>query len=122
AQDIVEWLATDPTGQGSSRTIVMGDLNSYDYEDPIDVFVEAGYTDLEKRFNGDEAYSYVFDGQLGYLDYGLANEAAAADVVGTSSWHINSDESDLFDYSMEFKADNEDALWAADPYRSSDHD
>ncbi len=38
-------------------------LNSYDKEDPIDAFLAAGYTDLLFEFQGENAYSYVFDGQ-----------------------------------------------------------
>lgn len=121
-QTMTEWLDEDPTGQGADRTIVMGDLNSYDHEDPIMELVEAGYTDLEKRFGGEHAYSYVFDGMVGYLDYALANEALEPYVTGTASWHINADESDVFDYDISFKKPAEQALWAPDPYRSSDHD
>ncbi len=37
AQALVDWLATDPTGSGDPDFIIMGDLNSYAMEDPIDV-------------------------------------------------------------------------------------
>ena len=40
----------------------------------------------------------------------------------SAAWHINADESDLFDYDTTYKGTAEAALWAADPYRSSDHD
>lgn len=120
AGELVEWL--EAKGYADDRMIIMGDLNSYALEDPIDVLTEAGYTDMERKFNGSEAYSYVFDGRLGYLDYAMANDAAEADIVDTQSWHINADEPSIIDYTMKFKAPAEDALWAADPYRSSDHD
>lgn len=122
AERMIEWLASDPTGVGEARTLVIGDLNSYDHEAPIDAFVEAGYTDLEKQFGGEGAYSYVFDGMIGYLDYALANESLAGFVTGSAAWHINADESDLFDYDTTYKGAAEADLWAADPYRSSDHD
>lgn len=123
ATALAEWLATDPTGQGTGdRALVMGDLNSYDYEDPIDALVERGFTDLVKQFHGDHAYSYVFDGQVGYLDHALAQEGLVADVTGASTWAINADEPSLIDYTMEFKQPAQDALYAPDPYRSSDHD
>lgn len=119
---MTEWLAADPTGVGEARTLVIGDLNSYDHEAPIDAFVDAGYTDLLKQYEGAGAYTYVFDGMVGYLDYALSNAALSAMVTGTAAWHINADESDLFDYDMTFKQPLEEQLWAADPYRSSDHD
>jgi len=37
-------------------------------------------------------------------------------------WHINADEPDLIDYDMSFKLDAQDAIYAPDAYRSSDHD
>ena len=36
AQALVDWLATDPTGSGDPDFLIMGDLNSYAMEDPID--------------------------------------------------------------------------------------
>ncbi len=37
AEALAEWLEGDPTGQGTvGRELIIGDLNSYDHEDPID--------------------------------------------------------------------------------------
>jgi hypothetical protein len=122
AQALVDWLATDPTGSGDDDFLIIGDLNAYDKEDPIDVLVAGGYTDLLFHFLGEDAYSYVFDGQLGYLDHALANASLLDAVTGVTAWHINADEPDLIDYDMTFKQDAQDALYAPDAYRSSDHD
>ena len=43
-------------------------------------------------------------------------------MTEAAAWHINSDESALYDYNVEFKNAALQALWAPDPYRSSDHD
>ena len=64
----------------------------------------------------------MFDGQLGYLDYALAGTALDERVTGAAAWHINSDEPSLIDYDMGFKQPAQDALWAPDEWRSSDHD
>jgi uncharacterized protein len=56
AQALADWLAGDPTGQGAGNEIIMGDLNSYDKEDPIDALRAAGYTDLLFEYEGEEAY------------------------------------------------------------------
>ena len=120
ATALTTWLNTTVAPDG--RALVIGDLNSYDHEDAIDAFIAGGFTDLEKQFGGEHAYSYVFDGQLGYLDYALAQPDIAADVSGAASWHINADEPSLIDYDMSFKRPAQDALYAPDPYRSSDHD
>jgi predicted extracellular nuclease len=131
AQALVDWLATDPTGSGDADFLIIGDLNSYDKEDPIDA-IKAGaddtpgsgddYTDLAFHFQGEDAYSYVFNGQIGYLDYALASHSLLRQVTGMTDWHINADEPDLIDYDTSFKLPAQDALYAPDPYRASDHD
>ncbi|HBX68125.1 MAG TPA: hypothetical protein DEH25_01720 [Chloroflexi bacterium] len=131
AQALVDWLATDPTASGDADFLIVGDLNSYDKEDPIDA-IQAGpddvlgtaddYTDLAFQFQGEYAYSYVFDGQIGYLDYGLASANLLGQVTGVADWHVNADEPDLIDYDMSFKLPAQDALYAPDAYRYSDHD
>jgi len=122
AEALVDWLASDPTGSGDTDFMIIGDLNSYDKEDPIDAILAGGYTDLLYHFIGEDAYSYVFDGQTGYLDYGLANAAMMDEITGATVWHINADEPDLIDYDTSFKGPNQDAIYAPDAYRSSDHD
>jgi len=131
SQALVDWLASDPTGSGSNNYLIIGDLNSYDKEDPIDAILagpddlsdtEDDYIDLIFDFLGENAYTYVFDGQIGYLDHALANMDLLSSVKGTTVWHINADEPDLIDYDMSFKQDAQDALYAPDPFRSSDHD
>ncbi|MGD8473477.1 MAG: ExeM/NucH family extracellular endonuclease, partial [Anaerolineae bacterium] len=122
AEALVDWLASDPTGSGDDDYLIIGDLNSYDKEDPIDVLLAGGYTDLIYEYLGEYAYSYVFDGAVGYLDHGLANGALVDRVTGATIWHINADEPDLIDYDMSYKLDAQDAIYAPDAFRSSDHD
>ncbi len=123
AQELAAWLATDPTGTGDADILIMGDLNAYAQEDPIDVLRNAGYTDLARTFIGDGAYSYVFNGQWGYLDYALASPSALAKVSGVTEYHINADEPSVLDYNTNFKSAGQQAsLFAPDQYRTSDHD
>ena len=131
AQALVDWLATDPTGSEDEDFLIIGDLNAYDKEDPIDMILEGAddilgtgddYTDLLFQFVGEFAYTYLFDGQLGYLDHALAIQDLLAEVTGATAWNINADEPDLIDYDTSFKSDAQDAIYAPDPYRSSDHD
>jgi hypothetical protein len=131
AQALVDWLATDPTGSGDPDFLIMGDLNSYAQEDPIDA-IKAGaddvadtgddYTNLIAQYQGTYAYSYVFDGQAGYLDHALANPSLAAQVTSAADWHINADEPDLLDYDTSFKPEAQEAIYEPNAYRSSDHD
>jgi len=122
AAALADWLATDPTGNGAGRELVLGDLNSYAQEDPMQVLYGAGYTDLGERFEGGDSYTYVFDGQLGSLDHALAGPALLGEVTDAAVWNVNADEPSLIDYDMTFKAPAQDALFAPDAYRSSDHD
>jgi uncharacterized protein len=131
AQALVDWLATDPTGSGDADFLIMGDLNSYAQEDPIDAIKlgaddTAGTTDdftnLVAKYGGAYAYSYVFDGQAGYLDHALASPTLTAQVTGATEWHINADEPDVLDYDTSFKPAAQDALVEPNAFRSSDHD
>ena len=127
ANALATWLATDPTGSNDPDFLILGDLNAYAKEDPIVALQTAGYTNLIADRLGNTAYSYVFSGQFGYLDYALANTSLAAQVAGIAEWHINADESDLFDYTLNgiagrFKTAYQASLYDDDPYRTSDHD
>lgn len=75
-----------------------------------------------EQFNGEFAYSYVFNGQFGYLNYALVNQSLLEQVSGATEWHTNADEPDILDYDLSFKQDAQDALYEPDPFRASDHD
>jgi predicted extracellular nuclease len=122
AKAIADHLASDPTHSGDPDHLLIGDMNSYDHEDPIRAFEAAGYQDQVKRFGGEDAYSYVFDGMVGYLDHGLASASLAGQVTGAQEWHINADEPDVLDYETTFKPTAVDAIYAPDQFRASDHD
>lgn len=119
ANALADWLASDPTGSGDPDFMIIGDLNSYAKEDPIAALESKGYTDLINQFIGDTAYSYTFDGLLGYLDHALATASLTAKVTGVTEWHINTDEPEVINYDEEF---NPAGYYAANPFRASDHD
>ena len=98
AQSLVDWLATDPTGSGDPDFLIIGDLNSYAQEDPITAIKSAGYTNLIDAHLGAGGYSYVFDGQTGYLDHALSNPTLTPQVTGVAEWHNNADEPVALDY------------------------
>lgn len=123
AQELVSWLAADPTGIQDPDTLIVGDLNSYAMEDPITTIERAGYVNLVKELLGPSAYSYVFDGQWGYLDHALASPGIAPQVAGVVEYHINADEPSVLDYNTDFKTPNLiSTLYAPDRFRTSDHD
>ena len=123
AAELVSWLAGDPTGARDADVILVGDYNSYAMEDPIGVIEDAGYADLIASFLGEDAYSYVFDGQWGYLDHALSSASLASQVTGVGDYHINADEPSVLDYNTDFKTPNlQSTLYAPDEFRISDHD
>ncbi|HEX5015480.1 MAG TPA: ExeM/NucH family extracellular endonuclease [Candidatus Limnocylindrales bacterium] len=131
AEALVDWLATDPTGSGDRDYLILGDLNSYAREDPITAIRNGAddvpgtaddNTNLIAKYVGADAYSYVFDGQSGYLDHALASPTLVGQVTGATEWHINGDEPDILDYDTSFKPDAGDVLYEPNQYRTSDHD
>ena len=123
AEAIVDWLAGDPTDTGETDVLVIGDLNSYAKENPIDVLRAGGYVDLLAQFHGPNEHTYVFFGASGYLDYAMSSASLTAKVTGASAWHINTDEPSALDYNTNFKSANHvSTLYDDGPYRSSDHD
>lgn len=123
AAELADWLADDPTGSGDPDVLIIGDLNAYAMEDPVSALEQRGYSNLIESLAGSDAYSFVFDGQRGYLDHALATPSLAAQVSGVAEWHINADEPGVLDYNVNFKSAAQVAgLYAADAYRSSDHD
>ncbi|WP_313920419.1 hypothetical protein [Tahibacter sp.] len=121
-----------------ARARLLGDYNAYAKETPITTLASAGYVDLLSALGGPDAYSYLFDGQLGHLDYALASASLAPQVVGIAPWHINADELPQLDYNDDVRDTGEAAyeeepngstltpprtlVMAASPYRASDHD
>ena len=104
AERAADWLASDPTGTGDQDVLLVGDYNSYAKEDPIATLEAGGFTNLVEERSGDDAYSYVFDGQWGYLDHALGSQRSARQVTGVADYHINSDEPSVLDYNTDFKS------------------
>jgi predicted extracellular nuclease len=132
ANELMNWLATDATLSLQEDVLVMGDLNAYAMEDPIRAFTSNGYTNLINQFAGEQAYSYLFGGEVGYLDHALASSSLLTKVVDTTEWHINADEPCVLDYNTELcgsgfshpdkTADQLVSLYDNNAYRMSDHD
>jgi predicted extracellular nuclease len=113
--------------RGDNDVLVIGDLNAYGKEDPVlNLAADHFMTDLLAGFAGSNDYSYVFDGEAGYLDHALSTGSLLSQVAGAAHWHINADEPFIIDYNQEFKQPACAACgpdyYTASPYRSSDHD
>ncbi|MGG7510817.1 ExeM/NucH family extracellular endonuclease [Plantibacter sp. YIM 135249] len=117
ATALVEFSTGLQKDLGTSKVFLVGDFNSYDAEDPIDVIRDAGYTSLEGATG---KYTYAYNGAVGSLDHVFASADAKALVTGSDVWNINSVESIALEYSR-FNA-NVTNFYQPDAYRSSDHD
>ncbi|MBT0767878.1 ExeM/NucH family extracellular endonuclease [Kineosporia sp. J2-2] len=125
ATTLASWIDTTVVpAAGDPDVLVIGDLNSYAKEDPILALAAAGYTDMIDRETGSEkAYSYVYDGQSGYLDQALASKSLKSQVKDVEDVHINADEPSVLDYNTNYKTAGQlTSLYAPDRFRTSDHD
>ncbi len=115
----------DQSAGDANRVLVIGDLNAYAEEDPVDAMRAKGLIDLHMANAQSESsdqsqdYSYIYYGQCGSLDHAMATKELSKDVTGIATWHINCDEPRFLDYNEEY---NPKELYNADPFRSSDHD
>jgi predicted extracellular nuclease len=115
AASLAEFTEDLRTATGERDVVLLGDFNAYTQEDPVEVLRDAGYTDLGSELDPD-GYSYVFDDMSGSLDHALATAGLADKVTGFAHWNINAVESLAYQYV------GDPALYAPNPYRSSDHD
>jgi predicted extracellular nuclease len=115
AQSLAAFAGDIAEQTGDADILLMGDFNAYSREDPIVALEDAGYVDLGREFDPGR-YSYVFDELSGSLDHGLASASLAGKVTDAVHWNINAVESFAYQYT------GDPELYAADPFRSSDHD
>jgi uncharacterized protein len=128
AAQLRSFVATVQTSSGSNDVVMVGDFNAYAKEDPIFDLTSNGYVDQIGAFNS-FGYSYVFDGGAGRLDHAISSAPMAPKVASATHWHINADESVIYDYNLEFKAPLTTCgglcppdAYQPDPYKASDHD
>ncbi|MEH8021610.1 ExeM/NucH family extracellular endonuclease [Rheinheimera metallidurans] len=121
AQALSDWLKTQPTGVKTNKQIILGDLNAYRMEDPVQALRDENWQYLHNKDT--EQYSFVYRGRSGSLDHALASPELAKQLKTLQHWTINADEPTALDYNLEFKSnDQQQQLYAPNPYRSSDHD
>ncbi|MFC0250863.1 ExeM/NucH family extracellular endonuclease [Massilia consociata] len=106
---------------GDPDVLVIGDLNAYAFENPINHLAGKGFVNEIERFVRPHGmpYSYVFNGQAGYLDHVLASASLSPQVAGVAEWHSNADEPETLDYNL---GDTAQDPYREGAYRASDHD
>ncbi|WP_019627238.1 ExeM/NucH family extracellular endonuclease [Thioalkalivibrio sp. ALJT] len=114
AQRLVEWIGEQRQGKfADTPVLILGDLNAYAAEDPLQYLRKAGKQDLVHA-DAAQAYTYVFRGQAGQLDYLLGPPDLRERVQRGGSWAVNADEPVFLGYDGRLPADG--------PWRASDHD
>lgn len=78
--------------------LIMGDLNAYTDETPIQNLIKAGYEEQLVRFD-ENAYTYIYQGTKGILDHAMANSTMADQVTGAYAYHINTSGYSSYKYS-----------------------
>lgn len=111
----IEEKLSDKTTVVKPPVLIVGDLNSYSQEEPLQVLKASGYYNLNEHWSAKSLFfSYSFQGYLGNLDHALANHEMLTFIRSIDSWHINSVEDTLLKYDSDYAV--------PDAYRSSDHD
>lgn len=97
---------------GDTDVLLVGDYNSYAYEQPIQTIVQAGYADMVMQYDS-TGYSYVYHSEAGYLDRVFASPSMATQVKMVGAYHLNTD----YFYSRGYKRGLDNTM-----FRYSDHD
>ncbi len=123
ANELAAWLSADPTGANDPDVLVLGELNAFRLEEPVQNLRASGFADLVERFAGERATTQIWAGGGGYADHALSSASLAEQVVGAAVWSINADEPSALDYQTENKSAGQiESLYAPDPHRSADRD
>ncbi|MCW8329651.1 ExeM/NucH family extracellular endonuclease [Photobacterium sp. SDRW27] len=137
----------EAVSQLKGDVLVIGDLNSYGMEDPVLALTTIPEeregkvkTAASTTLDGEEydasgrvlaegaglinlseptAFSYTYEGELGSLDHVLGNTSVAGKVIDITDWHINSLESNMFEYGSAYTGD---LVKSENAFSASDHD
>ena len=116
-----EFAAELKEAHSLSDVLLLGDVNAYQGEEPIQILGEQGLVNLNLHVPDRKRYSFVFQGEAGTLDYAFASDTLAEQVTGAELWHINADEPRVLSFEQvrygPYEAYHDDS-----EFRSSDHD
>ena len=115
------FVGTVAAAAGDPDVLIIGDMNAHGFEDPIKVLTDGGFVNQLERYVRPTGtpYSFIFDGESGYLDHSLASATLSSQVSGSSEFHNNADEPTAIDYNTDGKPQD---LYVNNAYRASDHD
>ena len=88
AKRMAAWARNVALAGGTDNILILGDMNAYRNEDPIVAIRDAGFTELMDDEQG-EAYSFVYRGQRGTLDFAFASQGLFEQVQQAFIWNVN---------------------------------
>src|SRR5690625_5475995 len=118
AEALIDWADERAAELDVQDVLLGGDFNAYSQEEPMQLFYDAGYTNLAQEHDP-EGWSYSFDGMIGSLDHIVANESGSGRVTGATDWSINAPESVMTQYAR--YRNNVVDLYEPGVFGSSDH-
>ena len=93
AKKMSAWVKTIAASTGTDNILILGDMNAYRNEDPINAIRDAGFTELMDKKQRDkeqgQVYSFVYFGQHGTLDYAFSSDVMLPNVEQAFIWNIN---------------------------------
>ena len=110
---LVDHWAGVRSASGIDAQLIMGDLNAYTEEDPLDRLRASGLVD--QMF--EDGYTHSFASMFGALDHAFTTAAMSSTITGAAVWHINTDEPSTLDY-----RDSNQSRYQPNAFRCSDHD
>lgn len=90
AQKMSAWAKGVAASSGTDNILILGDMNAYRKEDPIEAIRQSGFTELIEAQNQGANYSFAFYGQHGTLDYAFGSAALLNKVQQAYIWQVNS--------------------------------
>lgn len=121
ARELLQWLET-LSPEDNTPVLLLGDFNAYARETPLAKLHRAGYANLLGG-RASTAYTYVYKGQSGTLDYALGNRESQHRLTAMETWSVNSDEAPVLDYRLRHRSPQQRRnLFSDGPWRASDHD
>ena len=107
---IAELIAVNP----DSRLVVLGDLNDFQFSNPVRLLAGENLENLILTLPPEERYTYIYEGNSQALDHILVSESLMDDLISVNIFHINSE----FEYSDRFS--DHDPLIATFDLQSND--
>ncbi|MCP4048036.1 MAG: ExeM/NucH family extracellular endonuclease [Gammaproteobacteria bacterium] len=92
------WAKDLATSGGTDNILILGDMNAYRNEDPIEAIRKAGFKELVEENPGKQQsgngrqqhhHSFVYYGQHGTLDYAFSSTALFVKVQQAFIWNVN---------------------------------